>query len=185
MNPLYEAAKELQQFVHRKKWRFCVIGGLAVVRWGEVRATQDVDVSLLVELGDERKYAEALLKKFTSRIPDALEFALQNRVLLLTASNGVSIDVGLASFTYEVEVMDRATPFQFDRGVKLVTASAEDLVILKLLAERPIDLFDIRGILVRQSTLDWDYLRSRLAGLEELKPETDMVSLLESLRSNG
>ena len=182
MNPLYEAAKELQQFVRRRKWRFCIIGGLAVVRWGEVRATQDVDVSLLVELGEERRYVEALLKKFASRIPDALEFAILNRVLLLTASNGVSIDIGLASFTYEIEVVDRATSFPFDRGVDLVTASAEDLIILKLLAERPIDLIDIRGILVRQPKLDWNYLWSRLAGLKELKPDSDMISLLEQMR---
>ena len=182
MNPVYEAAVELQQFVKRQRWRFCVIGGLAVYRWGEIRATKDVDISLLVELGDERQYIEKLLKKFKSRIPDAAEFALQNRVLLLTGSNGTPIDIGLASFTYEVEVVERATPFRFDKGVNVVTASAEDLIILKLLAERPIDLFDIRGILVRQPQLDWSYLTSRLAGLAELKPDTDMAALLESLR---
>ena len=65
-----------------------------------------------------------------------------------------------------------------------MTASAEDLIILKLLAERPIDLFDIRGILVRQPQLDWSYLTSRLNGLAELKPDTDMIGLLEQLRPN-
>ena len=99
MNPVYEAAVELQQFVKRQRWRFCVIGGLAVYRWGEIRVTKYVDISLLVELGDERQYIEKLLKKFKSRIPGAAEFALQNRVLLLTASNGIPIDIGLASFT--------------------------------------------------------------------------------------
>lgn len=185
MNPVYPAALELQRFVKARDWRFCIIGGLAVVRWGEPRATDDVDISLLVELGEERQYIEKLLKKFRSRIPDAKEFALQNRVLLLTATNGVAIDVGLASFAYEIEVIERATPFRFDKGVNLVTASAEDLIILKLLAERPIDLFDIRGILVRQQHLDWNYLTSRLHGLSELKPETDMLSLLESLRPSS
>ena len=109
MNPVYEAAVELQRFVKRQKWRFCVIGGLAVFRWGEIRATKDVDISLLVELGDEARYIDDLLKKFASRIPDAKEFAIQNRVLILIASNGVPIDIGLASFTYEIEVVDRAT----------------------------------------------------------------------------
>ena len=185
MNPVYAAAVEMLKFVRARKWRFSIIGGLAVVRCGEVRATDDVDISLLVELGDERPYIDKLLKKFKSRFPDAAEFALQNRVLLLTASNGVSMDVGLASFSYDIEVVERASSYRFHKGVNLVTASAEDLVILKLLAERPIDLFDIRGILVRQQHLDWNYLTSRLHGFSELKPETDMLALLESLRPSS
>ena len=53
MSKLYDAALEVQSFCHRQNWRACIIGGLAVIRWGEHRTTEDVDFSLLCDLGDE------------------------------------------------------------------------------------------------------------------------------------
>ena len=47
MNRLFEAAKEVADFMTEREWRFCVIGGLAVVCWGEARFTQDADIALL------------------------------------------------------------------------------------------------------------------------------------------
>src|SRR2546423_1391492 len=49
MTPLFEAAFRLQQFFTEQQWQFCVIGGIAVLRWGEPRFTRDVDITLLVD----------------------------------------------------------------------------------------------------------------------------------------
>lgn len=43
MTPLLEAAAELQTVCGAHGWRYCFIGGLAVLRWGEPRETVDVD----------------------------------------------------------------------------------------------------------------------------------------------
>ena len=56
MNPLLEAALHLQDLLDSWNWRFCVIGGIAVLRWGDARFTRDVDVSLLTEFGREDDY---------------------------------------------------------------------------------------------------------------------------------
>jgi len=45
-NLLFTAAKEIQEYIHAQEWDFCFIGGLAVLRWGEMRMTQDVDLRL-------------------------------------------------------------------------------------------------------------------------------------------
>jgi len=47
MNALFIAAKEVADFMKARRWKFCVIGGLAVQRWGEPRLTQDADLTLL------------------------------------------------------------------------------------------------------------------------------------------
>ncbi len=47
MNALFTAAKEVCDFMQARRWKFCVIGGLAVHRWGEPRLTQDADLTLL------------------------------------------------------------------------------------------------------------------------------------------
>ena len=64
----------------KQKWRFCIIGSLAVYRWGEMRTTLDVDLTLFTGFGEEEKFADALITKFPVRKPDAREIALRQRV---------------------------------------------------------------------------------------------------------
>ncbi len=47
MSDLLASAMEFEQFFRARGWRFCFIGGLAVLRWGMPRVTLDVDISLL------------------------------------------------------------------------------------------------------------------------------------------
>lgn len=182
MNGLYDAAREIQRFIQANGWRFCIIGGLAVVRWGQPRATQDVDISLLTGFGVEADYVDLLLSRFPGRLTDARQFALANRVLLCRATNGVALDIALAGFPYEEQVIARASGYSFAAGITLVTASAEDVVVLKAFAGRDQDWSDIRGILERQARLDWTYILRELSGLKGLKEDTDPVGRLEALR---
>lgn len=55
MNAIFEAAREVCEFMEVRDWKFCVIGGLAAQRWGEPRATQAADLALLTGLGDEER----------------------------------------------------------------------------------------------------------------------------------
>ncbi len=183
MNALFAAAREAQQFFRKKRWRFCIIGGLAVIRWGEPRATQDVDISLLTGFGKEEKIVDGLLGQFAGRIPDARQFALENRVLLCQASNRVSLDISLAGFPFEEQVIARASRFAFAPKVSLVTTSAEDLIVLKAFADRDRDWVDIRGIIERQGNrLEWDYIVRELTALCELKEDTGAPERLQAMR---
>jgi len=181
--PVIEAAAEIHRFLKKKRWRFCLIGGLVVTRWGEPRTTHDVDLSLLVELGNELRHIEALLEEFEPRLPDAALFAIHNRVLLLHASNGTPIDIGLAAFPNEERIISRATRFKFAEGVTLTTISAEDLIVMKSIAGRPEDWIDVRGVIVVQGNkLDWPYVVASLEELAELAPIAEVVERLEQLR---
>ena len=63
MNPIFRAAVDLQEFCTEKQWRFCVIGAVAVQRWGEPRLTQDVDLTILTGFGSEERWIDALLER--------------------------------------------------------------------------------------------------------------------------
>jgi hypothetical protein len=166
---LYAAALEVQSFCADRSWRFCIIGGLALARWGRPRATQDVDFTVLTGLGDEAVFAEAFLAKFRARIDEALEFAARARVLLITASNGVDIDVGFGALPFEERAIGRATWFCYTEGVDLFTASGEDLFVMKVFAGRPQDWLDVEGIAVRQGgNLNWELITTELSELCEL-----------------
>lgn len=47
MIEVIKAAAELQAICKSEGWRFCFIGGLAVLRWGEPRETVEADLILL------------------------------------------------------------------------------------------------------------------------------------------
>lgn len=179
MNGLFEAALEVQQFMQARGWPFCIIGGIAVIRWGEVRMTQDVDLNLLTGFGGEEAYIRALMQAFQGRIANAEAFALQYRVLLLSASNGVDLDITLGALPFEYKMIARATPYMYAPDCELRTCSAEDLIILKAFADREKDWMDVEGILVRQGAqLETSYIFDQLMPLCEMKEKPEIAANL-------
>lgn len=109
MNSLFQAGLEIQSYLLKKEWSFCFIGGLAVNRWGKIRMTQDINITILTGFGSEDLFIKDLVSAFPSRIPNAEQFAIQNRVLLLSASNDIPADISLAGFPFEADMIGRAT----------------------------------------------------------------------------
>lgn len=181
MNVLFEAAKEVCEFMQSYGWKFCIIGGLAVQRWGEPRTTLDVDITLLTGWGDEEPYVSALLEHFASRIPEAHTFALANRVLLLKASNGRDVDIALGALPFEGEMVRRAVNLEFAPGLVLPCCTAEDLYIMKAFAGRPRDWLDAESIVMRQESLDGEYILAQLSDLCELKESPEILEQAKSL----
>ena len=177
MNPILETALEVQRFCRSRRWRFCFIGAIAVQRWGEPRLTQDVDLTVISGFGPEAEFVDALLAAYRSRIPDAREFALQRRIVLLEAASGVPIDVSLGGIPFEERVVERSSAWDVGGDEPLATCSAEDLVVLKAFAGREKDWLDIEGVVVRQG----DRLKTSLV-LRELQP---LLELKEDARSQS
>ena len=184
MKDLVVQAQELQTLLISQGWEFCFIGGIAIQRWSEPRLTKDMDITLLTGFGGEEKFIDFLLQHFESRIPDAREFALRNRVLLLRNADGTGIDVALGALPFERGAVRRSESLEYAPGISLRTCTAEDLIVMKAFASRPIDWNDIRGILVRQGTrkLDWAYVRRELQPLCEAKEAPEILTRLEALR---
>jgi hypothetical protein len=183
VNDVIQAAFELQEFCQAQRWRFCFIGGIALMRWGEPRETVDANLTLLTGYGLEKPFVEALLRRFEGRIPDAESFALQDRVLLMRSASGVGLDVSLGALPYEEMVVDRSSLFAYTPQVTLRTCSAEDLIVLKAFAGRGQDWVDVERVIVAQTgRLDWSYVRLQLQPLAELKGEPVILDHLESRR---
>ena len=177
---LADAAREVLAALDAAGIRACVVGALAVHRWGQPRATSDADFSALAPYGDEGPVLDILLQHFAARNPDAKEFALAHRVLLLKTHGGVDIDVALAAFPFEIEALELASSWDIVPGVSLRTCPAEHLVVYKLVAGRTHDLSDIEGIVRRQgSRLDVDRIRRWGWEFAELKEDPDLLRPFE------
>ena len=183
MLEVYRAAADLQRRFRSRGWRFCLIGGLALQRWGEPRETIDVDVTLLTGFGEEQAFIDAILSWYQPRVADPASFALRNRVLLVQAPSGVGIDIALGGMPFEESAVARATNYEYAPGILLLTASAEDLIVMKAFASRPKDWVDLEGILIRQGEwLDWRYIDAQLRPLAELKDEPEILERLVRMR---
>jgi hypothetical protein len=182
MNALFDAAIEVTRWLEDEKIPACIIGGLAVERWGQPRLTQDVDLTILAPYGDEDPIIDKCLRKFPARNSDAREFALDYRVLLLTASNGVELDLALGASGFETESIKRSSPFEFAADYVMRTCSAEDLIVHKAVAGRPRDLDDIEGVIHRQwRVLDVELIRRWLALFEQLKEDATLLPTFERM----
>lgn len=153
-------------------------------RWSEARLTTDVDLTLLTGFGREEEFIDKLLGRFSGRIPDAREFALRNRVVLLASPDKIGMDVALSGFPFEESAVRHATDFEFLPGVRLRTCSAEDLIVFKAFAGRPLDWHDVKMAITRQgeSNLDWTYIDRELTPLCELKGHPEVMRQLKKLR---
>jgi hypothetical protein len=181
-NHVFAAALELQRFCESQEYRFCFIGALAVQRWGDPRATQDADLTLVTGFGGEEAFISALTKQFRPRRPDAAEFALRSRVLLLLASNDVPIDIALGGLPFEERTVKRASPWQIKPGMKITTCSAEDLIVHKAFANRGQDWPDIERVLIRRGKgLNINLILEELRPLLELKGEPEIEDRLRQM----
>jgi hypothetical protein len=184
---LARAALEVLSVLDEAGIRACVIGALAVHRWGEPRATSDADFSALAPYGDEKRLLDVLLTRFDTRRPDAEAFAMVTRVLLLKTKEGVEVDVALAAFPFEIEALELASTWQILPGLPLRTCPAEHLVIYKLVAARPHDIGDVQSIVRRQGKrLDVESIRRWGREFAELKEDPDLLRPFEeALRVAG
>lgn len=183
-NRLLQAALEIQEFCESRRWRFCFIGGIAVQHWGEARLTRDADLTVFTGLGDEPPYVDALLARFQSRVPQAREFALQRRVLLLRSTQGIPLDVSLGALPFEEKAVASARLEEIVAGVTLRLAAPGALVVFKAFADRPQDWLDIEGIVAKSGArIDWDEVRADLTPLLELKGEDAALRRLKDVLS--
>lgn len=184
MNPILEAAVEVERIVRATRFRFCFIGGIAIQRWGQPRMTADVDLTVITGFGDEERYVDGLLAALRGRLPDARTFALRHRTLLLVASNGVHVDVSLGAMPFEERSVERASLFMISDRDSITTCSAEDLIVHKAFAGRDKDWGDIRGIVTRQSRLDQKLIWDELLPLLELRGDAETETRLRRLLSS-
>lgn len=177
---IFDAAAEVARFLDAQDVPYAFLGGLAVQYWGEPRATRDLDVVVLVAPERVEDFFNATLQRFRARSPDALAFARQHRMLLVSTADGIPIDISLGIPGYEEEVIRRAVAVSFPGLPPTRLLSAEDLIIHKCIAGRPRDTEDVERILIRQRmSLDLRYIRKWIRAFAPVVGGHDVRALFE------
>jgi hypothetical protein len=142
---------------------YMIIGGQAVLLYGEPRLTRDIDITLGIDL-KELERVKAILPKLDLEIlvKDERLFVEKTMVLpTLETRSGIRVDLIFSFSPYEMGAIERARAVRLGRS-DVMFASPEDLIIHKVIAGRPRDLEDVKNILVKQVDLDFVYVRKWL-----------------------
>ncbi|MFM8477909.1 MAG: hypothetical protein ACKOEO_19165, partial [Planctomycetaceae bacterium] len=179
---LWDAAVSLDAFLHASHLNYCLIGGIALQRWGQPRQTNDVDATVFADFGDEQPVIQLLTQRFQTRLPDAAEFALQARVLLLADRNGSPFDISFGAIGFEERMIQRSSLWTTPTGHSIRTCSAEDLIVLKAFANRPQDWIDIAAVIDRQhSRLNRTQILTDIKPLADLKEDPEILQKITHL----
>lgn len=165
--------------------KYLVIGGLAVIAVGEPRTTADVGV--IVYAPRERMLSlitDAAATGFEARVEDERK-RFDETGTLRFRKGPFQLDVIGASLPFEDEAHARALKRKlFGRTVCLPTA--EDLVLLKVLAGREKDLLDATGVVRRhRATLDVHYIERHLRHLCEVAEDMSAMHRFERVLEKG
>jgi len=160
-----------------------VFGAQAVLLWGRPRFTADVDITVRLDPDVPTQFVAAMTRAgFTLRVPEDSGFVERTRVLpFVHAPTGWPLDVVLAGPGLEDRFIAQAVDVDLGNGVHVPVIRAEDLIVTKILAGRPKDIDDVRGVLLeRLATLDLESIRETLALLEEALAVSDLLPLLDA-----
>ncbi len=145
----------LSRMLEREGINYALIGGHAVNAWLEPRFTGDVDIVVAAGSDDFDRLKQiladqgfAVTREHGAEQPSGPDF-----VRFESASSPLIIEVQAAKTKFQREAIRRAAPDTTGAHV----ATVEDLIVMKLIADRPKDQVDLVG-LVALPNIDWAYV---------------------------
>jgi hypothetical protein len=152
---------------------YAVIGAHAVNAWLEPRLTADVDVTVQAGPDGMARLRRLLAgegyrvtREHGADLPSGPDF-----VRFTSADGTLTLELQAAKTEFQREVIRRAS------GGSLRVATPEDLIVMKLIANRPKDRADLDG-LVRLDGIDWAYA-------ERWAAEWQVLELLHRVRAEA
>ena len=164
--PLTSLDKLLEEIGHSfdlNQVPYMIIGGQAVLLYGEPRLTKDIDITIGLDI-DELP----LVKKIANQIGLTLlvhneeKFVQETMVLPTTHEpSGFRVDLIFSFSRYEQEALKRVNKIRIV-SIEVCYASLEDVLIHKTIAGRPRDLEDMKAVLLKNPDFDHQYVRKWL-----------------------
>jgi len=140
---------------------YMVIGGQAVLIYGEPRLTKDIDITLGVGVSKLNEI-NSIVEKLNLKILVDENFVRKTMVLLvIDEKTGIRVDFIFSFSLYEKQAIKRATDIKFGNNI-VKFASLEDLIIHKIIAGRAIDIEDVRSIILKNPDYNTKYIKKWL-----------------------
>lgn len=162
-----ELLKKISLTLDKNAIPYMVIGGQAVLLYGEPRLTRDIDITLGASL-DRLEEVVALTRSIGLKSlvePDS--FTRKTMVLpSQDLDNGIRVDFIFSDYPYEQQAINRARKVKID-DVEVSFATVEDLIIHKIIAGRPRDMEDVKNVVIKHESFDKAYIAKWLSDFSD------------------
>ncbi|HBO85262.1 MAG: hypothetical protein A2073_04780 [Deltaproteobacteria bacterium GWC2_42_11] len=161
---------------------YMIIGGQAVLLYGEPRLTRDIDITLGVNPDRLDELLVILKKNSLKPIPKDIELFVKESMVLpaIDEPTGIRIDFIFSFTPYEMEAIKRSKKVVI-MGQEVSFSSPEDLIIHKIFAGRPRDMEDVRSILLKNPEINRKYIRAWLKEFDSSSEKKDFLKTFEEI----
>lgn len=183
ISPLAEPLVATCELLARCGQSGMIIGGVALALVARPRQTNDVDATIWCP---DDSFIDGLLKLakqlgLEPRRRDAAAFARASRVILLQhVRTKIGVDVSLAEIPFEKSALGRKQRSQAG-PLAIPHCSAEDLIVMKLIAHRDQDLLDAANTVRYAKRLDRRRVLRWVRELAKILETPDLVEEAERL----
>ena len=148
------ALRDLSDALDSKGIDWAVTGAVAANSYrDQIRTTNDLDVMLALAGKDISDVQDALHQRGWATIAVA-----EDVLLRVEHPNAGRVDVMVSGTDYETGAIARSHHVDHDEDLGFRMLAVEDVVILKLIADRTQDAADVESIIVAQPDFDREYM---------------------------
>jgi len=175
---------KIAQALDKYKIPYMIIGGQAVLFYGGVRLTEDIDITLGIDI-DKLNQMKKLLKEIGLITPKNIndDFTRKTNVLIgIDKATGIRVDFIFSFTPYERQALKRTKKVKLNNyNVKF--ASCEDVIIHKMFAGRPRDLEDAQVLLAKNfKRLDITYIKKWLKSFSKIIADTPVKEFKKMIK---
>lgn len=177
-----EILSKIGASLNNHKLPYMIIGGQAVLLYGEPRLTRDIDITLGVNVDRLKDLLDVISELSLKPIPENTESFVHRTMVLPAVDEATSIRVDfIFSFTtYETKAIKRARKIKI-LGEKVCFATPEDVIIHKIFAGRPRDIDDVTSIILKNPGIDIQDIRSWLKKFDQSSDKKTFLKTFEEI----
>lgn len=165
-NIILRALKKVVGFLEKENIDFCLFGGLAMQAYKRIRATKDIDLMVVAAPGNTLEFIGKMQEAgfiFDKKrgVIKINGFELLRFIYTDSETDfDIFVDIVTAATEFQRQILSRKAKIDFF-GTKINIARLEDIILLKLLADRPIDILDAQVLLEEnRRDIDTAYLKN-------------------------
>jgi hypothetical protein len=183
-SPVAETLRALASALDDLGVSWYLFGAQAALVRGSHRLTEDIDVTVLPgDVSLAALHASVCAAGFTLRVPDLDDFVATTRVLpFVYETTRMPVDLVIGGPGLEEMFLQDSERLRVG-DVSLLVPRVEHLIVMKLLAGRPLDLLDATAM-ARANDVDMDGLEHLAILIADSIGENDILTTLAQLRRN-